>query len=161
MPEDNKKEKLISFLDKKAFEPILKADPEKYPEKDRKTLDQLKKKTESLKKRYQGYRNAGQVRQEFRDDLTSEPAKKVDRELKRLKLPTLPDIKDEFFAYADKLGVTAERETRRHHKPNPPHPWHKSKPEEREKAWRELKEEIREGNKAAKETLKEHEEAKK
>jgi len=35
----------------------------------------------------------------------SEPAHKLDKELKKLKLPTLPDLKDEFEQICDKLEV--------------------------------------------------------
>lgn len=33
----------------------------------------------------------------FEDDLNSEPAKKIHRELKALNLPTLNDVKDDFL----------------------------------------------------------------
>lgn len=34
-------------------------------------------------------------------DLHSETARRINKELKRLKLPRLPDVKDEFLAVAD------------------------------------------------------------
>ncbi len=41
-----------------------------------------------------------------------------------------------------------------HRNPHPPHRWHKSKPEDRQKAAAELKKEARAGNRAAVDTMK-------
>lgn len=108
------------------------------------TLDGLKRKTPSEQNRYRTYKDAGQIRQEFEDDLDSAAAKKVHANLRELKLPALPDVRDEFLKLADRVGETPERKERRHHR---------KKPEDKEKAWRELKKQAREGNKAAKKTL--------
>ena len=37
-------------------------------------------------------------------DLHSETAKRINKELRRLKLPRLPDVKDEFLQIADDRG---------------------------------------------------------
>lgn len=153
MAGDQNKEKLIRFLERRVWKPILEASPEGYSEADRKRLERVQAKTEKQRERYRGYGSAGQVRQEFRDDLSSQPAKKTNADLKKLGLPTQPDVADEFFALADRLGVEAERGERAGHEPHPPHPWHKSKPEDREAARRELTRRAREGDRAAIETL--------
>jgi hypothetical protein len=152
MAEDSKT-KLLRFLDRKVFNPVLKARPDKYSETDQKTLDRLKRKTADEQQRYRTYKSAGQIRQEFEDDLDSAAAKKVHANLRKLKLPALPDVRDEFLKLADRVGATPERKERRRHRPHAPHPWHKKKAEDKEKAWRELKKQARKGNKAAKETL--------
>ena len=56
---------------------------------------------------YRGYGSAEEVVTNFKRDLHSAPAKKIHAELKRLGLPTLNDIKDEFEAKARELGIDA------------------------------------------------------
>jgi len=41
----------------------------------------------------------------FQDDLRSDAARKVHRQLKDLRLPTLDDVKPEFDELANQLGV--------------------------------------------------------
>jgi hypothetical protein len=154
MPDDANKQKLINFLERRVWNPVLKATPSKYSDPDRKVLERVQRKTESQRERYQSYDSAGRLRQEFQDDLQSQQARKVNADLQKLKLPIQADVKDEFFGLADRLGIGPGRQARRTHKPHPPHPWHKSKPEEREKAARELTRQARKGDKAAIETLK-------
>lgn len=110
MADDRTQKKLVQFLDRRAWQPVLRAKPEKYAEGDRKLLERLQKKTETQKQRYEGYTDAGELRQEFQDDLHSGAAKKTQSDLKRLKLPVQADIADEFFALSDRLGVTADKE---------------------------------------------------
>lgn len=153
MPEEKNKQKLIQFLERRAWNPVLKASPDRYPESERKRLQLVQRKTESQRERYEAYESAGEVRQRFEEDLHSQPAKKVNADLKKLNLPVQPDVAEDFFALADRLGVGPGRQARRPHKPHPPHPWHKSKPEEREKAKQELTRQARAGDKAAVETL--------
>jgi hypothetical protein len=153
MTDDKNKQQLIHFLERRAWNPVLKASPGKYDKSDHQRLERVQRKTESQRERYKRYDGAGQVRQEFQDDLRSQQAKKLNADLTKLDLPTQADVADEFFALADRLGITPERQTRRHHKPHPPHPWHKSKPEEREKAKRALKKLAREGDRSAMRTL--------
>ncbi len=103
----NKRQELLSFLDRKAFDPVLKASPDRYQgEADRRALEHVKRSTKSEKKRYhENYGNAEEIRKRFLDDLDSEAAKKVDSELRRLDLPCLPELKDEFLQLCDSLGV--------------------------------------------------------
>lgn len=150
---DSKKQKLIAFLERRVWQPILRASPGRYSVADQQRLERVKRKTETQQERYYGYESAGQVRQEFQDDLTSQPAKRVNADLKKLHLPVQRDVADEFFALADALGIAPERPAGRAHKPHPPHPWHKSTPEARENAKRELMKQAREGNREAIETL--------
>jgi hypothetical protein len=154
MSEDTSKRKLIQLLERKAWKPVLKASPDDYSDADRKRLERVRKKTESQRERYAGYESAGELLREYKADLHSRNAKKVDADLKKLGLPTQADIQDEFFGLAGRLGVAGEQRARRKHRAHPPHPWHKSKPEDREKAKKELTAQARKGNKAAIRTLK-------
>lgn len=106
MAKKDPKEKLVDFLDKKAFDPVLSADPEDYSEDERKRLKEVQQKTEREKKRYHDeYDSAEDVRNQFRSDVHSDEAKEVNRKLSSLDLPTLPDIEDEFEKLCSKLGV--------------------------------------------------------
>ncbi|MER8827747.1 hypothetical protein NKH73_06795 [Mesorhizobium sp. M0938] len=57
--------------------------------------------------RYRNYDSAQQVVVNFKRDLSSDAAKKVHSQLRRLHLPTIEDIKDGFEDKARKLGVKA------------------------------------------------------
>jgi hypothetical protein len=113
---NDKQDQLIRFLERRAWRPVLKAPEDEYRDSDQKRLERVKRKTEAQQERYRGYKSAGQVRQEFEDDLSSQAAKRVNADLRKLELPTQPDVADAFFHLADRLGVAAERGERRHHK---------------------------------------------
>jgi hypothetical protein len=110
MASTSSKQQLIGFLKKRVWDPVLKAKPSGYEEADENLLHTVQEKTETQKERYQTYKSAGEVRQQFQDDLHSAAAKKVNRGLKKLGLPIQADVADEFFELADKLGVGPERE---------------------------------------------------
>jgi len=150
---DKHKQKLIQFLERRVWNPVLRASSGRRSESERKRLERVQRKTETQRERYRGYANAGEVRQEFDDDLRSQPAKRVASDLERLGLPTQREVADDFFALADRLGVRAERGPRAPHAPHPPHPWHKKKPEAREAARRELTRQARRGDRRAIATL--------
>ena len=103
----NAREELLRFLDKKAFDPILNTSAEKYhSEAAKKKLQDAKQSTAGTKKRYhEEYGSAEEVLKRFKDDLSSDAAKKVQRELKELGLPTLPELSHEFEQLADQMGV--------------------------------------------------------
>ncbi|HYZ22317.1 MAG TPA: hypothetical protein VE690_09185 [Rhodopila sp.] len=100
------KQKLLAFLEEKAFQPVMRADPARYPENKRDMLKDVQRRTETEIKRFHGYRSADDVVTNFRRDLDSAPAKKVHRELKDLGLPTINDIREEFEKLAQELGHT-------------------------------------------------------
>ncbi len=107
MTNKHAREQLLDLLDKKAFDPVLKAshDDDKS-ESDKQKLRDLQETTRHTKQGYhEKYSTAHDVRDNFRRDLNSEAAKKVHRELRNLGLPTLNDIKGEFEQLADQLGV--------------------------------------------------------
>lgn len=85
---------------------MLNASERDYSESDKKILEEVKSKTCTEKERYHNdYSSAKQVRDNFISDLHSEAAKSVHAKLKRLELPRLPDIRDEFLELCDRLGV--------------------------------------------------------
>lgn len=98
------KEDLLRFLDEHVFDPILNASPDKYSEADRKRLQDAQDRTKSEKERFRHYRNAGDVVENFKRDLHSEAAKRVNAELEHLKLPTLSSVRDEFLKRAGDSG---------------------------------------------------------
>lgn len=100
------KSRLVAFLDREAFDPILKAPLDRYPESKRDKLRDVQRATESEKRRYHRYNSAAEVYRMYRDDLSSAPAQKIDRELRDLDLPTLKDVRDRFERLASEVGVS-------------------------------------------------------
>lgn len=148
------KERLIRLLERRAWNPVLKASPKGRDKADVKRLERVQKKTGTQRDRYWHYRSAGEVLKRFKGDLSSAAAKKTNADLHTLGLPTQADIADEFQALADRLKVEPQKGGTKPHKPHPPHPWHKSKPQDRKRAAAELKREARSGNRAALKTMK-------
>ncbi|MDP9316677.1 MAG: hypothetical protein M3Q08_07420 [Pseudomonadota bacterium] len=106
MAPKNPRDQLLDFLDRKMFEPVLKASPDDYEsDNDKKKLEGVQKTTRSTQESYHKLTTPERVRNEFRGDLNSEAAKKVHNELRSLHLPTANDVKDEFEQLYDKLGV--------------------------------------------------------
>ena len=57
------------------------------------------------RERFRAYGSASEVVRMFKDDLSSEPAKDVHRDLRDLGLPTLDDVRDDFEDLARRLKV--------------------------------------------------------
>lgn len=95
------KQELIHFLEQKVFHPILRAKPDHYNEHERKMLEDVQRSTKSEIDRYHHYGSADEVVVNFKRDLHSSAAKKVDSELSKLRLPCLPDVEDEFLRLAE------------------------------------------------------------
>lgn len=94
------KQELLKFLDQRVFDPILHASPDKYEGSAQKKLKDVQDRTASEKDRFHRYSNAKEVVDNYKSDLHSSTAKRVNRELENLKLPTLPSVKDEFMKVA-------------------------------------------------------------
>jgi hypothetical protein len=92
------KAELVRFLDQHVFNPILHAKPNSHG--DSKALEDAQRRTEAEKDRFHHYGSADEVVRMYKDDLHSEKAKKVNAELKRLKLPILADVREEFLKLA-------------------------------------------------------------
>jgi len=106
MATKDKREELLQFIDKNAFDPVLKASRDKLSEKDKGKLEDIQRKTENEKKQFHDdYKTADAVKKNYLSDVRSKAAAKVNKELEHLHLPTLPEKKDEFMALCKKLGV--------------------------------------------------------
>lgn len=106
MSDRKAREKLLDLLDRKAFDPVIHASPDDVAEGKRDRLEGLQETTRSTKESYhEKYGSAEKVAEMFRDDLSSDSARKVQQELKDLGLPTLQDVKEEFEELARELEV--------------------------------------------------------
>lgn len=99
------KERLVDFLDERAFTPVIRADPGDFPEGKRDRLRDVQRATEQERERYRGYDSAEQVYEMYRDDLNSDAAREVNRKLDELGLPTLGQVQDEFERLAEQVGA--------------------------------------------------------
>lgn len=104
MAKDTKKE-LLNFIKHKAFDVILKRDTTKMDDKEKEQLTELQRKTKNEQEKFHGYGSAKEVKENFLQNVRSKPANKLNNELKDFKLPTLPDLKDDFEALCEKFGV--------------------------------------------------------
>ena len=96
---------LVDFLDRKAFEPVLRADPGRYPQGKRRKLEDVQQATRAEIDRFHHYRSAEEVVVNFKRDLSSSKAKQVHRDLDDLGLPTIEGCRDEFLKLAGQLGI--------------------------------------------------------
>ena len=103
----DKKRELLHFVERKAFDPVMRAKPDGRSESEKKKLEHVQRATRAEIDRYRGYNSAEELVTNFKRDLSSGAAKKVHAELRSLNLPTIEDIKDEFERKARELGVHA------------------------------------------------------
>jgi len=102
---DARKE-LLKFIDTKAFDVILKTSPDKYKEKDRENFEEIRRKTENEKEKFHNdYKTAEEVKKNFLQNVHSKPAQKLDKDIERLGLPALPQLKNDFQKLCDELGI--------------------------------------------------------
>ena len=86
-PAEERRTKLLDFIDKKAFDVILRTSAEKYTGKDRESFEFVRKKTENEKKKFhEVYKTAQDVRKNFLQNVHSRPALKLDGDLEHLGL---------------------------------------------------------------------------
>jgi hypothetical protein len=95
------KQELVRFLDRRVFDPILKASPSSLSKSDKGKLLDAQKRTRSEKDRFHQYDSAQQFIENYKRDLNAPAAKHVNSELQKLNLPTLPSVKDEFMKIAE------------------------------------------------------------
>lgn len=94
-------QELLHFLDQHVFDPILHASSRKYSEADQDKLKDVQDRTRSEKDCFRGYPSAQEIIDNYKSDLHSSTAKRVNAELEKLHLPTLPSVKDEFLSLAE------------------------------------------------------------
>lgn len=90
------KEELVRFLDERVFNRILHAHSDEYNRNDQDDLKFVQDKTKAEKQRYHEYGSAQEVIRMYHDDLHSEKARTVNEKLKKLELPRLADVREEF-----------------------------------------------------------------
>jgi len=98
---------LLRLVERKAFDPVMRAKPEGRTEAEKKKLEHVQKATKAEIERYRHYGSAEELVTNFKRDLDSTAAKKIHAELRSLHLPTIEDIRDEFERKASELGVAA------------------------------------------------------
>ncbi len=101
----NAKDRLVHLLEQKAFQPVMHAKADRYPENKRDKLKDVQRRTQTEIDRFHGYGSAEEVVTNFKRDLHSEPAQKVHRALKDLGLPTIGDVREDFEKLAEELHV--------------------------------------------------------
>lgn len=108
------KANLLSFLDRRAFAPILEADPAQYAGSDRELLLELQSRVRLAYNRYHDSQlaTAEAIYAQFLEDLCAAEQRNLQRTLDRLRLPALPDIKGEFLGLCERLGVSKPSPTR-------------------------------------------------
>lgn len=101
----DKKGELLWLVTSKAFDPVMRAKPDGRLQSETDRLEHVQQATRAEIERYRGYKSAEALVTNFKRDLHSAAAKKIHAELRRLGLPTIEDIKDEFEQKARELGV--------------------------------------------------------
>jgi hypothetical protein len=101
------RQKLVDYLEEHAFNPILDADAGDYSGSERDKLADVQRATKAEIERYRGYGSAQDVVENFKDDLSSDEAEEINRELKTLDLPRLCDVQDGFEKLVRELHVDA------------------------------------------------------
>jgi len=106
MSAKDNRQQLVDFINKKLFDPILKAKPDKLKEEDKKILEDIQRKTEDEKRKFnEVYTTAKEVKENYLDNVRSKPAAKLNDQLEKFKLPTMPQHKDEFLELCEKVGI--------------------------------------------------------
>lgn len=105
MSDPDARDRLLDFLERRAFKPILSKSPRDYPSPaERRKLEEVQDATRRDVKRFKSCRSAEGIIDEYRGELSSDAAERVRRELHTLGLPALQDLRDEFRSHARELG---------------------------------------------------------
>ncbi|MBR0644376.1 hypothetical protein [Plastoroseomonas hellenica] len=102
------KKQLTDFLEHHAFQPVLRAKPDRFSPAQRDELTDLQGRTRTEVERFRGYGSAEAVVINFRRDLHSAKAREVQHRLSRLGLPVLPEVREDFEALANRLAVSGD-----------------------------------------------------
>jgi hypothetical protein len=94
------KQELLHFLDQHVFNPILRASAEGRSDAEKRKLQDVQDRTRSERERFHHYSSAKEIVDNYKSDLHSKTAHRVNKELEELKLPTLPSVEDEFLRVA-------------------------------------------------------------
>jgi hypothetical protein len=101
------KDKLVDFLERLAFDPVMRAKPGLRSEIEKSKLEKLRQSTRKEIERFRHCDSAHEVLINFKLDLTSSNTRQIHRNLQALHLPTILDIREDFEKLAVQLGVDA------------------------------------------------------
>lgn len=104
---ESRKHTLAEFVIQRTLDPVMRASPDGRSQRDQEALKRVQEATRAEIERFRSYGSEEEVAVNFKRDLHSAPARKIHAELRRLKLPTIEDIRDEFDEKARELGVNA------------------------------------------------------
>jgi hypothetical protein len=97
----NKRE-LLRFLDQRVFDPIIEASADRHSQGDQRKLQDVQDRTRSEKDRFNHYGNAKEIVDNYKSDLHSSTAKRVNRELGQLSCRLCGRWKVEFLDLANR-----------------------------------------------------------
>ena len=104
--DEGKRKELLSFLNQRVFDPILRALPENYKGEDLKgKLSNVKRRAESEKHLFHEFQTADEIKRKYLAALDFRTAKRIDHELDELKLPSLTKAKEDFLSIGEELRV--------------------------------------------------------
>ena len=72
----DKREKLLGFIDQKAFDAILRLPPETYSGKDREAFETVRKRTLDDKRKFHAHRTPEEIKEKFLNDARADGFKK-------------------------------------------------------------------------------------
>jgi hypothetical protein len=101
-----KKDILINFINRNAFNPVLRSSGEDFKTaKKKKKLQEVQRTMANEKERFDRFKSARAVKKNYLRVLNSEATKQKKKEFSDLNLPGLPDLKEEFLKLCNKLNV--------------------------------------------------------
>ncbi|MGE0081398.1 MAG: hypothetical protein AB7U81_08880 [Thiohalomonadaceae bacterium] len=104
--DEEKRARLVEFLDKMVFDPVLRVDDSKYDENARQKLAEVKRSTANEKRRFHDdYRSAIAVKQNYLSDLDSPAAARKNKALEELGLPRMYQVRDDFLKLCEQMRV--------------------------------------------------------
>lgn len=100
---DEARAQLLAFLDEHAFGPVLKTSPDRVDR--REEFEDAQCHTERTRRRFHACPSAAAICERFIAEVHGSSARRVDRELDRLGLPTLGRLQRAFEELCARLGV--------------------------------------------------------
>ena len=105
MAEHDARKQLLDFLNEKAFDPVLRADADRLDsDSERERLRSVQDATRREIDRFRGRDSVSGIVDEFKGDMSSDPADEVTHRLHSLDLPALQDLEDDFRRKVEELG---------------------------------------------------------
>jgi len=105
MTDDDVRRRLIGFLDEHVFNPVLKAQADKFSADKQPRLLEAQKTMRRERERVQACPSAFEVYRMFEYEVSSEETRKLRGVLRDLGLPTLEDVWLDFVQMAGDLGL--------------------------------------------------------